>query len=636
MNLSTQLNIENNTIEISSTNKEDFQKFKSESDYILGMTMFQTSKEYLLVDIEQFLFLKDNIEEFEFLIDEELQRIIDDINKNKEYIINRKEIKKFNEEENNILLSQLKKSNFNNSELPLKPHQLENIYTMSKNINSANFSVPGSGKTSVAIAVNSLFDFESTIVFVPNLVVAEDAWISELQIRLGEEILNKVHLLKGGFHNIDKQLNDVKDSGGYGFITYSQIISEGVAGTIKNYMLDNKTHLILDESHRIKGAIRENPANESKQGRKVLELSFYASRRDILTGTPMPQDIYDLASQAEFLYPFCNFKEELTPENITPGLTIKGLWTRTTKSNLSEELPPQNMNPTKEVPMNKYQALLYELVVNQLRTEYLKMKNFNNFDDLRRAVKRLIKITVDPHGLSKDLLEDRDRFARRLRNSDESKILQMVIDEGEISTKMEAVIDQAKQLISDGEQVVIWTQFVSCVEKIAKELAKETGVFWKEHTLYGATDEKSKNITKKKNIDNFNKPEETKHSVLVAIAKTGGEGLSLHYNCKNAIYLDRDYNAREYLQSLDRIHRLGMNLDNPVNYYFFESVHKQFSKTIERRISENLQRKIEYMGEVLDDEDLRILSLDEESLDETEDALTNSEISDLLISCFDL
>ena len=42
------------------------------------------------------------------------------------------------------------------------------------------------------------------------------------------------------------------------------------------------------------------------------------------------------------------------------------------------------------------------------------------------------------------------------------------------------------------------------------------------------------------------------------------------------------------------------------------------------------------MGEVLDDEDLRILSLDEESLDETEDALTNSEISDLLISCFDL
>ena len=110
----------------------------------------------------------------------------------------------------------------------------------------------------------------------------------------------------------------------------------------------------------------------------------------------------------------------------------------------------------------------------------------------------------------------------------------------------------------------------------------------------------------------------------------------MHYNCKNAIYLDRDYNAREYLQSLDRIHRLGMNLDNPVNYYFFESVHKQFSKTIERRISENLQRKIEYMGEVLDDEDLRILSLDEESLDETEDALTNSEISDLLISCFDL
>ena len=49
--------------------------------------------------------------------------------------------------------------------------------------------------------------------------------------------------------------------------------------------------------------------------------------------------------------------------------------------------------------------------------------------------------------------------------------------------------------------------------------------------------------------------------ILIGNPKKGGEGISLHYNCHNAIYLDRTYNAAEYLQSRDRIHRIGMPSD---------------------------------------------------------------------------
>ena len=46
--------------------------------------------------------------------------------------------------------------------------------------------------------------------------------------------------------------------------------------------------------------------------------------------------------------------------------------------------------------------------------------------------------------------------------------------------------------------------------------------------------------------------------VLLANPAALGEGVSLHETCNDAIYLERTFNAGQYLQSLDRIHRLGL------------------------------------------------------------------------------
>ena len=46
--------------------------------------------------------------------------------------------------------------------------------------------------------------------------------------------------------------------------------------------------------------------------------------------------------------------------------------------------------------------------------------------------------------------------------------------------------------------------------------------------------------------------------VLVANPAACSESISLHTVCHHAIYLDRNYNAGQYLQSEDRVHRLGL------------------------------------------------------------------------------
>ena len=646
MIVNSEFQIYTNQVILTTKNDKDFESFKEMVDSVLGWTIFQPANEKLSINIEELLFLIDELDGIEFNLDSELDSIISQINENKKFLID--ESKTLHNQipilvDGNIadgnrmvsaLTNLLEEKGFLNDRLPLKNHQLRDLSAMNATPNAANFSVPGAGKTSTAIALSTLRNIDYKIIFVPNRIVATEAWIPELEIRLGEKILDNIFLLEGGVHHINQTLNTFEDRKGFAFITYSQIISEGVIDALKLFMFKNNTHLILDESHRIKGGIRKNPLNESKSGRKILEVSFYATRRDILSGTPIPQDIYDLITQMEFLYPMCGFEEQLKEsDDRGAGNLISGLWTRTTKEELKESLPETIFHPTKEVPMKNYQAVFYEMVVNKYREEYLKLKNITHFEDIRKAVKRLIKLTVDPHDLAIDLSKDRDSFARKFRNSDESKILDKVEKEGVLSSKMEEVIKKATEIIKSGEQVVIWTQFVSCVEKIAKSLAEQTSLNWKEHTLYGGTDDTSLGITKKQNISNFNNPDKLNHSVLVAIAKTGGEGLSLHSNCRNAIYLDRDYNAREYLQSLDRIHRIGMDLTKEVNYFFYESAHTTYSKTIERRISANLKDKIERMSIILNDKNLTKLSLDEDEIEESGDVLTSNELSELFKSC---
>ena len=45
--------------------------------------------------------------------------------------------------------------------------------------------------------------------------------------------------------------------------------------------------------------------------------------------------------------------------------------------------------------------------------------------------------------------------------------------------------------------------------------------------------------------------------ILVANPAACSEGISLHQHCHNAIFVERSFNLAHYLQSLDRIHRVG-------------------------------------------------------------------------------
>jgi hypothetical protein len=95
--------------------------------------------------------------------------------------------------------------------------------------------------------------------------------------------------------------------------------------------------------------------------------------------------------------------------------------------------------------------------------------------------------------------------------------------------------------------------------------------------------------------------------VLLANPAATSEGISLHDVCHDAVYLDRTFNAGQYLQSVDRIHRLGLPTGTATRITFLLS-----TGTVDDLVNSRVERKAERLGQMLDDHDIATMALPED------------------------
>ncbi len=92
--------------------------------------------------------------------------------------------------------------------------------------------------------------------------------------------------------------------------------------------------------------------------------------------------------------------------------------------------------------------------------------------------------------------------------------------------------------------------------------------------------------------------------VLLANPAATAEGVNLHDVCHDAIYLDRTFNAGQYLQSVDRIHRLGLPPDEETRITFLLT-----ERTIDEHVDGRVREKAERLGNMLEDPDIVTMTL---------------------------
>lgn len=576
------------------------------------INIFQKESNNLELDISNILkfFLQENLS---IVFSPEVESIVQRFNNQKEYF--NQVLEEAKRIKNGIILN----SEFNQlttflDTLPrkLKQHQIKCAYHLYSLKNSANFSVPGSGKTSVVLSVYEKLKLEGNcnILFVVGPPSCFQPWQNEFIETLGRN--PEVTILSGGdkSNRISEYYKSVYDASELYLSTF-QTISNDTEAVIKFFnQINLNVFLVIDEGHYIKQV-------GGSWASSLLKIGKYATFKCVLTGTPIPRSYKDVFNPFEFLW------SKDFPLSEEDRIQIK-LWEKQKKHDLIKSLldekigplfyrvrkkdlglkPPVFHNPL-IVQMNEFERKVYELVKAKI-FELSQDDFFSNEEVLYKLWRgRLIRLR-QAASYSKLLSTAVEEYNEELVNDTELARIIRDYDQLEVPAKLKALSKKVTELLKQGQKVVIWANFIGTLELIKKHF---TNLDLKSELIYGKTPTRKDDLieineekTREDIRDEFVDPE-SGLNILIANPAACAESISLHKTCFHAIYYDLSYNCAQYLQSLDRIHRVGGSEINVANYYFL-----QYENSIDQDIKANLDRKAQRMYDIIE-QDYEIYNL---------------------------
>lgn len=503
----------------------------------------------------------------------------------------------------------------------LRAHQVAGVSHALTAVNSANFSVPGSGKTVTALAAAAVHLATDTVdlVVVVGPLACFDPWEQESRAALGT-VLRPIRVR--GSARQRSLAYDQADRGHLLLLSYPTAAAD--LRQLTELFVSYRVMLIVDESHRVKrfrGGVWA-PA--------LIDLARRARVRMILSGTPMPQSGRDLYTQLNILWPDGNltgtrdaFAARVDGDFASVLRDVHPFVSRTAKATLG--LPPYETH-VHDVELVGTQAEIYELIEGQFRRQLADASNWQEqLDALRRGRPiRLLQAATNP-----DVFNQADAYYRlpALRERTPT-LLERLAAYRDIETpaKSEAALDLLTDMAARGEKAVCWSNFVPNLDHFAGLVRERLGVacFQIDGRVPAGTDslheiEESERpadaSTREGVIQRFLGSQGP--AVLITNPASCSESISLHRSCHNAIYLDRTYDAALWLQSIDRIHRLGLPPDADVNVHVLRAtLHGQ--PTIDHLVHDSLEAKDARMRALLEGSDLAPLNLSEDPAQDAE------------------
>lgn len=437
----------------------------------------------------------------------------------------------------------------------------------------ANFSVPGAGKTRTALAVFSALrergEVRRLLVVCPKS--AYEAWQFEGDACFKEPLLTSV--LDNG--SLDPEADVV-------LVNYERL--SGSVSRLAEWLRTAPAMFVLDEAHRMKLGAR------GAYGSACLSLGPLARRRLILTGTPAPNGARDLESLLSFVWP--GRGKQLVVEAVSGGdlayasQALRPLFTRTTKKELG--LPPFE-------PLVRYVELppLHRELYNALKGDPSARRG--DLASLGKAAMRMLMAAISPALLApSDAPYDPLAFqlpALDVSDGDSLHTLLQRLPQHELSPKYAETVRIVARNARAGRKTLVWTGFIRSQKTLEELLAPHAPA-----SVYGATPTQDREAE----LSRFR--EDPSCMVLISNPATLGEGISLHQVCHDAVYVDRDFMAGRFLQSLDRIHRLGLPPDTETRVTVLAA-----RGTIDAIVAMRLEKKLHFLGSVLDDPAVRQL-----------------------------
>lgn len=487
-------------------------------------------------------------------------------------------------------------SRFNRS---LRDFQLRDLAKLLDLPHGANFSVPGAGKTAVTYGLYEIERLRGRVkqMLVVSPISAYEAWETE-----ADRCFAKRPIVRRFGGTIPPDVEVL-------LINY-QKLKEPYFEELTAWAFDAPTHIVLDEAHRMKRG------QAGEWGRACLQLAHVAARRDILTGTPAPQSPRDFIALLDYLWP--NQARAILPATALhpdPPMgsmelvnqALAPLFVRTTKGELGLRAPVLRVEL---VELEGLQADIYDA----LRNRYAGMFDLTRADRTMLAQMGDVTMYLLEAAANPALLAGRtpDQGAIPFRYPSlaippRSTLAELIgrYHRHEIPLKFKKLAMMVDENARAGRKTLVWSNFVGNLLTLERILAR-----YKPALVYGGVPSVDGPAapgvrTREGELARFRSKADC--MVLLANPAALGEGVSLHEVCHDAIYLDRTFNAGQYLQSLDRIHRLGLSPDIETRVTFLLT-----SGTIDERVDDRVAEKAERLGSMLNDPDLVTMALPDE------------------------
>lgn len=432
----------------------------------------------------------------------------------------------------------------------------------------ANFSVPGAGKTRVGLAVFQALRHQEGIerLLIVGPKSCYDAWRYENATCLQRKLIMDV---------VDGVPSGTSEAV---IVNYERLAS--MVSSLGRWLTEKPSMIILDEAHRMKlGA-------SGTYGAACLALGPRSRRRLILTGTPAPNGVRDLENLFGFVWPGTGRQSVLRAVNggdlAAASKALRPLFTRTTKGEL--DLPPVDTT-LRVVPLPPLHAEIYGALVGQFSSRAAGSEG--DFQALGRIIVYMLMAATSPALLAVGTTQYEPLAYQvpPLPVPERSSLYELMQDlpAYEMSPKYQETLAIVRENAAQGRKTLVWSTFIRSLNTLERVLAPFGTAM-----VHGGTPDREDQIQRFRTDPNC--------MVLLSNPATLGEGISLHHECHDAVYVDRDFAAGRFLQSLDRIHRLGLTKDVKTRVTVLAS-----EGTIDEVVASRLGDKLRFMGGILDD-----------------------------------
>ena len=522
-----------------------------------------------------------------------------------------------------------------NLSIKLRDYQYKSAFLLSNSKVGFDFSVPGAGKTIITYATYRYFKKNDNIdkLLIIGTKNAYNAWYDEYYTCFNQEP-NFINLSDKSIDEVTNYLSTSKENQfEINFINYEKI--KNVEKQLISFSDSNNLLIVMDEGHKIK-----NP--NAKVTKVIMNVAKHTNYKIILTGTPMPNGYEDLYSLTKILSPFNN----ILPYNYSQlkSFSIQGI-SDNQKKNIMSSINPFFSRVSKKYLIQKKELLtpIFNIEPSELNDDQKILNNFldgiyvdlkNKWESsfsiylMKAILIRKMQISANPKLLSKSIadalyelvyfndeeqdeinkrkseynklkinLEVADNEIKNLMNCSEvTNIIKKYSNGKAIVNKNQLAVNITSKYLSLGKKIIIWDVFVSNMytlsEMITNQLKCKPGVI-------------NGNVTGEDRQNIINAFRNGNLMVLIASPATLAESISLHKCCQAAIYVNRNFNAAQFIQSKDRIHRINMPSGTTATYYYL--INKD---SVDESVNDRLQLKEQRMLEILDNDNITIGDID--------------------------